>query len=90
LPSATETTPLAGTLKHGVEQSDAVQAAEWPLWIEPLDDDGPPHRPGGQRSGHLVCQVLFQVSHERTVLVMSVGIGVRDTVAMVASALSQR
>jgi len=21
-----------------------VQAAEWPLWIEPLDDDGPPHR----------------------------------------------
>lgn len=31
-------------LKHGVEQPDAVQAAEWPLWIEPLDDDGPPHR----------------------------------------------
>lgn len=31
-------------LKHGVEGSDAVQAAEWPLWIEPLDDDGPPHR----------------------------------------------
>ncbi len=31
-------------LKHGVEEPDAVQAAEWPLWIEPLDDDGPPHR----------------------------------------------
>lgn len=31
-------------LKHGVKEPDAVQAAEWPLWIEPLDDDGPPHR----------------------------------------------
>ena len=31
-------------LKHGVTQDDAVQAAEWSLWIEPLDDDGPPHR----------------------------------------------
>ena len=31
-------------LKHGVEEHDAVQDAEWPLWIEPLDDDGPPHR----------------------------------------------
>ncbi|MDQ1688897.1 MAG: hypothetical protein QOK42_1872 [Frankiaceae bacterium] len=33
-----------GALKHGVEASDAVQAAEWPVWIEPLDDDGSPHR----------------------------------------------
>lgn len=31
-------------LKHGVEEPDAVQAAEWPLWIVRLDDDGPPHR----------------------------------------------
>lgn len=30
--------------KHGVAQEDAIQAAEWPLWIEPLDDDGPPYR----------------------------------------------
>lgn len=30
-------------LKHGVEEPDVVQAAEWPLWIEPLDED-PPHR----------------------------------------------
>lgn len=29
--------------KHGIEEEDAVQAAEWPLWIEPLDD-GPPLR----------------------------------------------
>jgi len=31
-------------LKHGVAAEDAVQAAEWPLWIEPLNDDGPPDR----------------------------------------------
>ena len=31
-------------LKHGVAEPDVVQAAEWPLWVEPLDDDGPPHR----------------------------------------------
>lgn len=30
-------------LKHGVAAEDAVQAAEWALWIEPLDD-GPPVR----------------------------------------------
>ena len=31
-------------LKHGVAAEDAAQAAEWPLWIEPLDSDGPPDR----------------------------------------------
>ena len=31
-------------LKHGVSAEDAIQAAEWSLWIEPLDDDGPPQR----------------------------------------------
>lgn len=31
-------------LKHGISAGDAVQAAEWPLWIEPLDDDSPPNR----------------------------------------------
>ncbi len=31
-------------LKHGIAQEDAIQAAEWPLWIEPLDDNGPPYR----------------------------------------------
>lgn len=34
----------ASALKHGVEEPDALQAAEWPLWVEPLDEDGPPHR----------------------------------------------
>ncbi len=31
-------------LKHGVTAEDAIQAAEWSLWIEPLGDDGPPTR----------------------------------------------
>ena len=31
-------------LKHGVAAEDAIQAAEWPLWVEPLDGDGPPDR----------------------------------------------
>ena len=31
-------------LKDGISAEDAVQAAEWPLWIEPLGDDGPPDR----------------------------------------------
>ncbi len=28
-------------LKHGVSAEDAIQAAEWALWIEPLGDDAP-------------------------------------------------
>lgn len=31
-------------LKHGVAAEDATQAAEWPLWVEPLDSEGPPSR----------------------------------------------
>lgn len=33
----------ASALKHGVAAEDAEQAAEWSLWIEPLDE-GPPRR----------------------------------------------
>lgn len=31
-------------LRHGVPPEDAVQAAEWPLWIEPLGEEDWPHR----------------------------------------------
>lgn len=31
-------------LKHGIVAQDAVQAADWPLWVEPLDEDDLPHR----------------------------------------------
>ena len=34
----------ASALRHGISAEDAVQAAEWSLWIEPLDDNGPPQR----------------------------------------------
>jgi hypothetical protein len=30
-------------LKHGVSSEDAVQAADWSQWIEPLEDDDWPH-----------------------------------------------
>lgn len=31
-------------LKHGVTAEDAVQAADWPLWVEPLDEETWPNR----------------------------------------------
>jgi len=31
-------------LKHGVLAEDAVQAAAWPLWVEPLDEEDWPYR----------------------------------------------
>ena len=34
----------ASALKHGVLPEDAVQAADWPHWIEPLEEDDWPHR----------------------------------------------
>lgn len=30
--------------KHGVADQDIIQAAQWPHWIEPLEDDDWPHR----------------------------------------------
>ncbi|PRY52882.1 hypothetical protein BCF74_13122 [Knoellia remsis] len=30
--------------KHGVTTEDAIQAAHWSLWIEPLDEDDWPKR----------------------------------------------
>lgn len=31
-------------LRHGVLPEDAVQAADLPLWVEPIDDEDWPHR----------------------------------------------
>ncbi|WP_422631788.1 toxin [Pseudokineococcus basanitobsidens] len=31
-------------LKHGVASADALRAADWPLWVQPLDEDDWPHR----------------------------------------------
>ena len=34
-------------LKHGVAAEDAIQATEWPLWIEPLHSYEPHEREFG-------------------------------------------
>lgn len=34
----------ASALKHGVLPEDAVQAADWCQWIEPLEEGDWPHR----------------------------------------------
>ena len=31
-------------LKHGVTSEDAIQAAAWSLWVEPLDNNSSPAR----------------------------------------------
>lgn len=31
-------------LKHGISAEDAVHAAYWSQWVEPLEDDDWPHR----------------------------------------------
>lgn len=30
--------------RHGVLPEDAIQAADWPLWIEPIDEEQWPRR----------------------------------------------
>src|SRR5699024_2454395 len=34
----------SSALKHGVPEQDARQAAAWPQWVEPLEEDEWPHR----------------------------------------------
>lgn len=34
----------SSALKHGVLHEDAVQAADWALWVEPIDDHDWPRR----------------------------------------------
>ena len=49
-------------LKHGIAGEDVVRAAEWPLWIEPLNDDGPPDRElrlGFDTAGRLLETVVL-------------------------------
>lgn len=56
-------------LKHGISSEDAVQAAEWSLWIEPLGDSGPPDRElrlGFDTTGRLLETVVlvFESGHQ--------------------------
>lgn len=57
--------------KHGVAELDAVQAAEWPLWIEPLDD-GPPRRElrlGFDRGARLLETVVLVLEGESELII---------------------
>jgi hypothetical protein len=52
----------AGAIKHGVLLEDAVQAAEWCQWIEPLGEDDWPHRelrPGFDTRARLLETVVL-------------------------------
>lgn len=53
----------SSALKHGVSPEDAVQASDWPQWIEPLDDeDDWPHRQfrlGFDTNGRLLETVVL-------------------------------
>jgi hypothetical protein len=34
----------SSALKHGVLPEDAAQSADWPLWVEPIEDNDWPRR----------------------------------------------
>jgi len=49
-------------LKHGVVAEDASLAADWPLWVEPLDEEEWPHRelrPGFDTQPRLLEMVVL-------------------------------
>lgn len=64
----------ASALKHGVSAEDAVQAAEWPLWIEDLDDDSPARqlRLGFDTKGRLleIVVLVFDSGNELVIHAM--------------------
>lgn len=65
----------ASALKHGVSEEDAVQAADWPQWIEPLADDEWPHgelRLGFDTHARLLETVvlIFESSEEMVIHAM--------------------
>lgn len=65
----------ASALKHGIAADDAIQAADWPQWIEPIDDDEWPHRElrlGFDTHGRLLETVVltFQSGNELVIHAM--------------------
>jgi len=58
-------------LKHGISSEDAIQAAAWSLWIEPLDEDGPPYRDlrlGFDTGARLLETVVLALEWRRDVI----------------------
>lgn len=57
--------------EHGVEEADAVQAAEWPCWIEPLDDGPPRWELGlGFDTGARLLEIVVLIFEDDTTLVI--------------------
>ncbi|WP_353066019.1 toxin [Arcanobacterium hippocoleae] len=60
--------------KHGIADQDSLQAATWPLWIEPLDEDSPQRelRLGFDTSGRLleVVALVFDSGNEMIIHAM--------------------
>ena len=49
-------------LRHSVSSEDAIQASDWSLWIEPLDEEEWPHRelrPGFDTQARLLETVVL-------------------------------
>ncbi|MBS1847955.1 MAG: toxin [Actinobacteria bacterium] len=48
-------------MKHGVDPADARRAAEWPIWVVDLDEDGPARqlRLGFDNHGRLLEPVVL-------------------------------
>jgi hypothetical protein len=48
-------------LKHGIAERDAVHAATWALWVEPLDEESPARqlRLGFDTQGRLLETVVL-------------------------------
>lgn len=47
--------------KHGIAPEDAIQAADWPLWVDELDEDNPARqlRIGFDAHGRLLETVVL-------------------------------
>lgn len=58
----------ASARKHGIADSESIQAATWPLWIEPLDEENPGRelRLGFDANGRLleVVVLIFDSGNE--------------------------
>ena len=69
-------------LKHGVSPEDAIQAAEWPLWIEDLDDDSPARqlRLGFDTKGRLleIVVLVFDSGNELVIHAMKARLQMLD------------
>lgn len=70
-------------LKHGVDEGDAIQAAQWAQWIEPVEDDGWPHRElrlGFDTRGRLLetAVLVFESGNELVIHAMAARKQYRD------------